>query len=213
MSDDQTSGRAFIDFWTEYAAKRGLMTRPTADTMKSSCKVVLETVEPEGWEELDITTIEVESFGQRFERLKVGRDLKPESLRVYKQRFRNGIATYLDYLNSPTTWKYPAAEGRSKSAAGGSPKKQVSTAKARTGRQTNDSATGTPSPEGSPEIETITYPYPLRPGVVITIALPTDLTRQEATRLSTFLASLAVEPQLALTSGSRPGDEPDRAIA
>lgn len=42
------------------------------------------------------------------------------------------------------------------------------------------------------EPERITYPFPLRPGVVAELRLPSDLTLAEAKRLSGFLASLAL---------------------
>ena len=49
--------------------------------------------------------------------------------------------------------------------------------------------------------QTITYPFPLRPGLVVSVTLPADMTKHEAGRLGAFLESLALEPQLALPAG------------
>jgi hypothetical protein len=186
----ETSGSDLIKFW-DYASSKGLMRRETAETMKSACKVVLSTVEPETWETLDVTQLDVDSIVQRFERLKMT-ELKPDSLRVYGQRLRNGISTFNDFLASPTTWSYPTAESRA--AANGDGKKRTKS------RKPTQSASEAPT--ASPAIgdagETITYPYPIRPGLVISMTLPVDLTRAEATRLAAFVSSLAVEEQLAL---------------
>ena len=38
----------------------------------------------------------------------------------------------------------------------------------------------------------VNYPYPLRPGLLISVSLPADMTAQEADRFAAFVRSLAV---------------------
>jgi len=42
-------------------------------------------------------------------------------------------------------------------------------------------------------VATITYPFPLRPGVLASVDLPADLTTREADRLVAFIKSLAMD--------------------
>lgn len=200
----RSSGKEFVEFWTEYAAKRGLMSRSTAETIKSAAKVVLSTVEPEAWEELDVQTIDVDSFLQRFERLKMT-ELKPDSLRVYGQRFRNGLSAYSDYLSSPMTWSYPSAETRSATTGSNGEARRAKSPKAKSAK-TAAAASDSGPMQNEAGVPTISYPYPLRPGLIISVTLPADLTKQEAARIGTFLSSLAVDPQLALPA-PRPNGE------
>jgi hypothetical protein len=48
----------------------------------------------------------------------------------------------------------------------------------------------------------VTYPYPVRPGLLAQVSLPADLTAKEADRVAKFVASLAFDERLAITSGS-----------
>lgn len=189
----ESTGAELVNFW-DFASSKGLMRKETADTMKSACKVVLSTVEPDTWESLDVTQIDADSFVQRFERLKMS-ELKPASLRVYGQRLRNGVATFKEFLASPTTWSYSSPESR---APGNGKAKKESNAGVRESRR--ESRTPGRTRYGGDE-EMITYPYPVRPGVVGSLTLPADLTKVEATRLASFVSSLAMDPQLALPMG------------
>jgi hypothetical protein len=56
----------------------------------------------------------------------------------------------------------------------------------------------------------VTYPYPVRPGLLAQLKLPANLTAKEATRLAKFVESLAFDEQLAITGGS-PSAEPSQA--
>ena len=198
----EPNGAGLIEFWN-YAAAKGLVRRDTADTNRSACKVVLSTVEPETWEEMDVSNLDVDVFFQRFERLKLT-DLKPESLRQYSQRFRNGISHFLDFLKSPSTWSYPAAEARSTNGSGNDGERK------KRSRPTNSKPSQSETSRAHAdhaEQSMIDYPYPLRAGLVITVALPADLTKHEAKRLAGFLDSIALEPQLALPAPARPDHE------
>lgn len=186
----EATGKDLVGFF-EYAAQKGLMKRDWANTLKGSCKAVLSSVEPEEWESVALEGIDVDAFVRRFERLKMG-DLKPDSLNVYGRRFRTGLTTYLQFLQSPSTWQYPSPRAEDGS--------RVLKRVARPAK-TKGTPLAVPTVVAAlPHDSLITYPYPLRPGLVLTVALPSDLTQKEAGRLSTFLHSLAVDEQRALTA-------------
>lgn len=203
--EDRATGKGFIEFWT-YAVRKGLMAKATAEAIQSASRVVLSTVEPEGWESIDVRSLDLDPFIQRFERLKMS-DLKPESLKVYGQRVRTGIAAYLRYLENPTSWSYPTAESR----ASGDRSQARRSSGQRPPRPGSPTGTVVTLPNGA-AAPTITYPYPLRPGLVINVTLPADLSRQEASRLAAFLSSLSVEPQAALPAGPTATDR-DEGVA
>jgi hypothetical protein len=184
----EATGKGLIDF-LGFAAERGLMNGNTAGGLKAASREVLSAVEGDGWSSVDLRTIDPHDFAARFERLRIGK-LKPESLLVYKSRFRNAVQMYFTYLENPSGWRYKAerpASARSKpgppTAAPGGPESQRTAS--------GDSSTGAAS-AGS-RASTIDYPFPLRPGLVVTLRLPVDLTKLESLRLAAFIDSLAVE--------------------
>ena len=197
MATDQgllaATGKGLIDF-LNYASNKHLMSGNTAGALRVASKEVLSAIEPEGWEELDLRTVDVEDFGSRFERARAGK-LKPESMLVYKSRFRNAVQMYFEYLSSPGTWRYkaerPAAARR---------KATPSAAKVET--------TGTIESRmaSAGKAMNVEYPFPLRSGQLVKLILPADLTRPEAKRLGAFIDSLAIEATLALPPAQTHGN-------
>ena len=156
---------------------------------------MLSTVEPDNWESMDIENLDLDNFVQRFERLRMG-DLKPASMNVYGQRIRGAITAYREFLRSPSTWQYTGS--RSDQPARSAKRASKTTSRA----DSTGSIHQLPTVPAGNISGLISYPYPLRPNVVLSIALPADLTQKEAARLSTFLHSLAVDEQLALPVAS-----------
>ncbi len=52
-----TSGKSFLELWS-WAGNRGLMNKNTAIALKNASAKVLSSIE--GWETVDITTLDVE---------------------------------------------------------------------------------------------------------------------------------------------------------
>lgn len=195
-------GKDFIEFW-DYAASKGLVKKDWATTLRSAAKQVLVSVEPDDWERLDLRGLDIDAFVQRFERLRMG-DLKPDSLAVYGKRFRNARTAYLEFLDSPSTWQFGTGrtEGsgdRKRAARTASPARAGSGVKGNGSAESEPQGSGVVVNDGSTPI--LNYPYPLRPGLVVSFSLPTDLTKHEAKRLASYLDSLALDPQLALPAG------------
>jgi hypothetical protein len=193
----QLNGKGLVGFF-DYAASKGLMGRNWADTLKGGCKAVLSAVEPDGWEAIDLDGLDVDLFIERFERLRMG-ELKPDSLKVYGKRFRIALGLYREFLTSPSTWRYTSGRSADDSSRD---RKRTPKGDAAPQRATKDQPTPvTLLLGGQTSEDLISYPYPLRPGRVVTFALPPDLSQKEADRLSLFLRALAVDEQRALPPG------------
>jgi len=184
------TGKGLIEFLT-FAAEKGLLPANTAGAYRAACREVLAAVEPDGWEDVNVRTVDTDDYASRFERLRMGK-LKPESLLTYKSRFRNSVQMYIKYLESPSTWRYTAERPSSGRKKPGSAAVDVDDA---------------PPVEGRVRAGSIEYPFPLRPGLVVKLHLPSDLTRPEAKRLAAFIDALSVDSTLALPAHSGNGGE------
>ena len=180
-------GKDAVDFFP-WAAKQGLMNANTAGGLKAAVKEVLAAVEPETWETTDLKNVDRDDYALRFERLRMG-EYKPSSLQVYKSRFKNGVEMYLEFLSSPSTWRYEAER----------PAKERGKKKAEKAQAGQSGGGAVPPPSAS----TIAYPYPLRSDLMVSLALPPDLTSREAQRLTAFINSLAIDERAALPPGGQ----------
>lgn len=195
----EPNGKDLVGFF-DYAASKGLIGRNWADTLKGASKAVLSAVEPETWEAVDLEEMDAHAFVQRFERLRMGQ-LKPESLKVYGKRFRTALTLYQEFLASPSTWRYTS--GRSVDDVLHERKRPPSGKAANGHHKATDHSQSTMTliSGGPTTTNLISYPYPLRPGLVVNFSLPPDLSQKEAERLSLFLRSLAIDEQRALPPG------------
>lgn len=186
MSVAPATGQGLVDFLA-FAAEKGLMNSNTAGSYKAASKEVLQALHPDDWAGIDIRSIKADDYIERFERLKAGK-YKPNSLAVYKARFRSAIQLYLQYLESPSTWRF-------KPERPASVRKPTPTRKEERPKETPQTGRGSP-------YSMLDYPFPLRRDLVITFTLPSDLTKTEAKRLASHLDSLAVDEVLALPAGT-----------
>ena len=173
------NARSLVDHWA-WAADKGLMNRNTAAGLSSACTRVLEVI-GDDWEKTDVTALDVEELLIRFQNLKK-KDFLPQVLVVYKQRFRKAVASYLEYLQNPGGWKPGTQEKAAASQRNNRTPKPPSTT-------TAVSAATAANRIGVGEVE---YPFPLRPGVMARLILPSNLTKQDVNRLAAFMAMLVV---------------------
>jgi hypothetical protein len=175
----EKDARSLIDHWS-WAAEKGVMNRNTAAGLRSACARVLESA-GDDWEKMDVTTLDVEDLLVRFQNLKK-KDFRPQVLEVYKQRFRKAVGSYLEYLQNPGSWKPGSQERPTTSQRNDrSPRRQPPTAAVSAGTALARLSSG--------EVE---YPFPLRPGVMARLILPSNLTQQDVNRLAAFMAMLVV---------------------
>jgi hypothetical protein len=175
----ETNAKSLVDHWT-WAANKGVMNPNTAAGLRAACTQILAVV-GEGWEDTDVATLDVENLLIRFQNLRK-KDFGPQTLSAYKRRFRNAVASYLKYLQDPGAWKpdtheKPAASQRKERSL----KRPSTTTAVSAGTGANTVGPG--------EVE---YPFPLRPGVMARLILPSNLTQQDVNRLAAFMAMLVV---------------------
>ncbi len=188
----EATGKDLVDFWN-HAAEKGLMPSNTAGGLRAACREVLTAVEGEAWEATNLHQIDAEDFAERFARLRAVK-FKPDTLQVYRSRFKNAVSMYLEFLEDPSAWRYKARrpyKGRVQQGNGARPTNNQSAKQVREPEQPEERYE-------LPSVRTIDHQYPLRPNLIIKVQLPVDLTGSEATRLSGFVASLVQEPIPAL---------------
>lgn len=174
-----TTGKALVDHWS-WAAEKGVMNKNTAGGMRAACAQVLSALDD--WETVDIKALDVEGTLLRFQNLKA-KEFKPAVLDTYKRRFRQGVASYLKYLEDPGDWRPRTVERPTTSS----------------GKSQRDEGTG---PEAAPrppvrhdmaQAGFVDYPFPLREGQNARLVLPRDLKMAEVKRLSAFMSTLVVD--------------------
>lgn len=169
---------AFLD----YAISRGYLKVPTGQARKTACKEVLSAVEGDSWETVDVADLDVEDVLRRFETLRAMK-FSTGSLNTYKGRFKKSLSMFNDFRGSPSGWR-PDVKPRNRTAS--------ASARPADSRAPTSQPEVTPHPPSS-STSVITYPFPLREGVLVSLQLPADLTKREAKRLSAFLDSVAVD--------------------
>lgn len=174
-----TTGKQLVDHWT-WAAEKGVMNRNSALGMRAACSQVLSVLD--NWQEIDVTSLDIEDLLKRFKNLRA-RDFSPSSLNAYEKRFRNAIASFLDYVRNPSGWKPASRAPR----------------KARENGDAHEKSEETPQKDPPAYAERseapglIEYPFPLRDKLVVRLMLPRDLTIAEAKRLHGFMNAVAIE--------------------
>jgi len=183
----EKNAKSLVDHWT-WAADKGLMNRNTAAGLRSACARVLEVL-GDGWEQTDITDLNVDDILLRFQNLKK-KDFVPQVLEAYKHRFRKAITSYFEYLGNPGGWKPGAQE------------KPSASQREHTSRQRRH-ATASVTVERKTDVldaDHVEYPFPLRPGVMARLVLPCNLTKSDVARLSAFMSMLVMSADRRQTS-------------
>lgn len=193
---------AGLILFLDYATKKGYLKTPTGSAMRTACREVLSAVEGDDWETVDLLAIDIDDVLRRFETLRAMK-FKSDSLNTYKTRFRKAMEMFAAFRADPSGWR-PELKQRNR---GG----KVEPAARANGVREPES----PSPEpaapsrhssGASHGPMITYPFPLRDGVLASVQLPADLSRKEAKRLSAFIESLALDDVPALPPADTGGE-------
>jgi hypothetical protein len=197
------TGAGIVDF-LDYAIRTGNLKSSTGQAMRTAVKEVLSATQgADGWESVDLTTLDADDVLRRFETLRAMK-FTPGSLITYKGRFSRALAMFNEYRASPASWR-PSVKQRARARSNGSPSAPSPSAVSPAAGP-EPGAASSQAPHSGPRSAIITYPFPLREGVLASIELPDDLTRREARRLSAFIESLAIdtglEAQDDLTSGT-----------
>ncbi len=195
---------AFLD----YAIQKGYLKTATGQAMKTAVKEVLSATEgADGWETVDLTTLDEDDVLRRFETLRAMK-FSAGSLHTYKGRYSRAAAMFDEFRASPATWR-PSVKQRSRTKGTSSTLAGPSPPEARAeGHAGSSPSADPPTPHPGHGSAIITYPFPLRHGVLASLELPPDLTRREARRLTAFIESLAIEDEATVPGEPRP-EPPD----
>jgi len=178
----------------ETAGQKGWVKTATASSLKGACERVLGALDEE--EKVDVARIDINAALTRFGN-KNG-NISPQSLGVYGSRIRSAVKMFTEAKANPTSWKPPTGRA-AKANANGKPE---------TPSAGREKTKATPSMEhAEPHANTthhssgiadvlgrgLSYPFPLRADVTITISnIPRDLRATEVDRIAQFLKALAL---------------------
>lgn len=142
---------------------------------KIALKQVFGTVDGEGFEEIEWSSLDLDEYLQRFQR-RAGQEYKTDSITAYGRRVRRAIEAHTHYLD---TGKAPT----SRPAAPRRPKAEKPAA------ETPVVSIGSKRPAAE-QPGMVTFPYPLDDGRMISITCPPRLTPGDVTRITTFIRTL-----------------------
>lgn len=126
------------------------------------------------------------------------------SMDTYKSRFRRVVEIYNLYLAGDSSWR-ATLKPRNSSRVQRSSRAALQETPAGKG------AAEAPNPAGdagSPR-QFVDYNLPLRPGLMVQLKLPADLTRSDAARIAAFVGSLAFDDSGGMRPSEQPTDEGD----
>ena len=197
----QAASAADLCSFMDFAAAKGMMPRATAMARRTAVKEVLATTEGDDWESIDVIDMDVEVILDRFETIASrSHRFKPQSLTTYKSRFRSAIQDFVAYRSNPGGWR---PQRRSRTSA---PSTSTSPPGPRERKPTRTSSVDTSPASGS---TWETYRFPVRPGMMATLNLPTDLRAAEVARLTLFLQILPMDDAADDAVNNRPQGDAD----
>lgn len=182
----------------EWAGEKGELKANTASSYRTAVQKVME-IDGEAWTSTELKGLDVEHQLERFAQLRA-RLYNPDSLRTYGNRFRAAVNHYLKFIEDPANFRGSAPRAtRSKSSESDSARKpRVEPRKKTAPRNAREQELPVVDSKGS-----VNYPFPLRPGVMVTLTLPRDLRRSEAKRIAAFVDSLAIDTVPELLPGPK----------
>jgi hypothetical protein len=207
MEDFSKSG--MVSF-AEMMTSKGWINSNTGGGYKAALNKVLGDLS----DDTDVRTIDVKTQILRYNNLHPG-ELSPASLKQYDKRVRSMIAYYLSWKEDPTNFKPPQ-----RAVATDKPEKASKPTKA-TAQKTNGEAkhvsaqfdvvvgmdgqktaanernghAGSAVLAGNmmSKVASLSLPFPMRDDYLAQVTIPRDMSKEEATRLCTFIQALARE--------------------
>lgn len=173
----------FLDF----VANKGLMKKSTATSRKAAINTLLSILTED--ELADLRGLDIDAVVQRFANLKP-HEMKPASLNVYKSRLASSLKELERFNRDPTGYR-PQVAARTTSRT------KTNGESGGTSESKNEDAAGINSVNVDPknksdEVETIVFPIPLRPGIIVRVSgIPSDLTPEEAEKIGSVVLALS----------------------
>lgn len=172
----------------------------TGQAMKTAVKEVLSSTEGEDdWGSVDVDSLNIDDIQRRFETLRAMK-FSSGSLGTYKSRFRKSLEMFDEFRQNPSTWR-PSVKTRNRKSKENTARDARPAPIATPSNLPSASSGTSDSHSSSHRSSIVTYPFPIRDGVLAALELPADLTEREAERVAAFVASLAMD------TTKRPTDE------
>jgi hypothetical protein len=194
---DPNTGAGLIEF-LDAAIEKGWFNVTSVKALRTATLKILEV--ENDWASIDLRTLDVEGLFERFRNLKRNA-YSDDSMRVYKNRFGQALKMHLARLDGDANWKAYGPTARTCSptkplSPGGktakrSPTAEVTLIHSGPGASLEDGEHASTPDAVAGNVPLMRYPFPLRATVDVWLALPRDITRDEADRLSVFISSLA----------------------
>ncbi len=163
-----------------YLGSKGLMNESTANARKIAAQKVLSVLEPS--EKTDLRTIDRDLIFTRFMN-KHRNTFTPGSLQTYRQRFVSAIDDFISYVNDPAGFK-PTSSARS-------PRQSRAEDQQGRGRVSASLSTrGDLRAQVSVHHGLLTYPIPLPNGRIAQLSVPSDMTSEDAERISSVVPAM-----------------------
>lgn len=171
------------------AADKGLMNKNTALAIRNAAGKVLDVLEDH--ERIDVRSIDRERVFQRFQNLN-GMKYSPESLTTYRSRFTTALDEFVAYTTNPSAYKPQGRKGASSKKSLAGTQARVKKAKSKTVAHDRSEASLLPVTTSS-SADSLMIPVPIREGAMVRIfGIPTDLTVDEAKKISAVIQAYAV---------------------
>lgn len=177
--EQQYSESELIEF-LEYLASKNLLNSATVSSRKAAVIKMLSAIDED--EKHDLRKLDREQLFQRFTN-KFGKGFTPESLLTYKSRFNLALNHFLEYKESPSTFKIGGSKKASKEN-GIEPKIK--------GKKLAANLTSTTHLPPLIEPKTYILQIPISDGRLIEIRnLPMDLSEADATKIAAVIKAHA----------------------
>lgn len=198
---EPNTGLGLLQF-LDAAIEKGWLNVGSAKALRVASQKVLEL--EGGWENLDLRSLDVEGYLDRFQRLRRN-DYSDASMRVYRSRFKQALKMHLARLDNDPNWKSygpsPKNSTRAVGASNGTKKApKSSTKKSVIPPEEAETPDALPLVTPQQRATLMDFPYPLREDLDVHLRLPRDLTPSEAEMLNGFIKSLAREARPATPS-------------
>jgi hypothetical protein len=166
----------------DYMGNKGLGGASMVAGRKTAVNALLGVLSDD--EVKDVRELDLDEAAQRLLNLR-GSEFKPESVRVYRSRVGSAVDDLVRYRRDPIAFK-PAGTKKSSTRAERPARSEASTS--------GTTVSPALAPTDPTTISEITFPVPIRPGVVVRlIGVPNDLSRKEAEKIGAVVLALASE--------------------
>ena len=174
---------------------KGRLTHGSAKPLEIALKKVLIAIHGEdAWGDIDVRTIDVNDYMNRFATLTRG-TYSTGSLATYRSRLVKLLEWYMHYLEEPGWFPKVTVTKRSPRGEGGAKKAEKPVIEPNVDLDKAVAQTiALPTIPSAPLAgDLIRYPFPLSSGRMAEVALPQDFSKADAQRLANFISTLVIE--------------------